>query len=915
MTLEEKVGQLLLYKTTASKSCNEDFLYHLVETGKVGTLILDQYTIDDYIRIATNCNAISNQPLWYATTENISLNNQFSDAVSFPTAATIGAINDQKIHQEIQNLYVDQCRALGIHLSLGNSISSSTNSINQTDWMSATQDYNLVNQRIRSLFKHRILSGGQLTVDLSKEKPSSYLFNEEFLIPFRSFSKSGLAAVSVGSQSAIQASFPFFQSALTKNYLHYGVGFDGFLFSSVSNIEEIESLLVQGTDILVVENDDIELMYEKVLRLLESGIWTVEQLNNKVEKILKAKSWTQRHQSKNKSLNRQKIEHLLRYPHFDTYVNSCYQKSVALIKNMNLPFENVHQQKYQILHFDDVAYPNFIDRVQKYSTIQVSTISTQKQSSILKNTTARLYDTSNSKSLSKVLKKGYSKIFILDRDLNQSNKDILQSVNKLATKEDITIINFGHPDHLRLIESANIIQIIEQNKVTETFAAELLFGGQTATGQLTIDISDDLKKGASIQTPITRLNFSEPEIMGIDTEKLEGISTIVERAIRKKAIPGCQILVAKKGSVIYNQSFGYHTYDKKIPVQNDDLYDLASLTKTTATTLATMKLFEQDRLSLERNMEQCFGEKCGKRLKHTKIKNLLLHTSRLQANMPIYGFIHRNGVYKNQCNSYFCGQKRNNYRTKIADHFYINDNLKSSLLDKVLGLKLQRTRKYRYSDVNFNLLQQIIEDETKLPLDQYVYQHFYTPLHLKKCLYKPTTRYYKTKIVPTAQDRNWRNQLLHGFVHDESAALLGGVGGNAGLFSNAEDLAVLYQMLLNGGSYGGTQFLQSETIDVFTKKQAGSRRGLGFDKPRKTKYPSYSSKASKNTYGHTGFTGTAVWVDPDEELVYIFLSNRIHPKPNNTKLFKLKTRRKIHDVVYKALNTFEVKLPTYADQL
>ena len=389
----------------------------------------------------------------------------------------------------------------------------------------------------------------------------------------------------------------------------------------------------------------------------------------------------------------------------------------------------------------------------------------------------------------------------------------------------------------------------------------------------------------------------------MDTGTLYKIDEIVERAIQSRAMPGCQVLVAKKGSIVYSKGFGYHTYDKRQKVERSDIYDIASVTKVAATSIAMMRLVENKIVLLDKPLSTQMSLYSNSSLSPITVNNLLIHKSGLQKNMPIAKFLNnRKGTAG--CASYFCNEKSLTHSSKIANNFYFNPSYQNDIWRAVNKLERPSKYKYRkflYGDVNFYVLQKLIEDKTRMTLDQYMDEIFYKPLGLRYCLFNPLQRLPETMITPTQNDQKWRNTQLRGYVHDETAALNSGVAGNAGLFANSEDLAVLFQMLLNGGTYGGKQYLQAETINFFTNSGHGNHRGLGFDK-RELAY-TIARSASMASYGHNGFTGTCVWVDPEEELIYIFLSNRVYPDPSNGTMMKLKVRRKIHQVIYDAIQT------------
>lgn len=405
-----------------------------------------------------------------------------------------------------------------------------------------------------------------------------------------------------------------------------------------------------------------------------------------------------------------------------------------------------------------------------------------------------------------------------------------------------------------------------------------------------------------------KLLSGTPEQLGINGAALEaGISSIIQQALDSGAFPGCQILLAKDGVIFYEKSFGYHTYDKERPVQNTDLYDLASVTKTTAATLALMKLHDQGKFSLDRTFGDFFPKIAKGAKTNLPIKDVLAHQAGLKAWIPYWSESQRkNGKYKwGTVKS--DSSKRFPYRISDTGLFMHRNFKEKKIYRMIKRSKVSEKKEYLYSGLPFYLFPLLIEKESGKSFEQFLDDEFYTPLGAQTLGFNAGEKFPLDRIVPTEVDTFFRMQTLHGVVHDEGAAMMLGVSGNAGLFSNARDLAKVYQMLLNGGTYDGITYLSPETIQAFTRCQfcdVGNRRGLGFDKPLINYSFSASSVAqwaSPESFGHTGYTGTLVWVDPANGLLFVFLSNRVHPTRNNSKIYQLNVRPNIHNLVYSLL--------------
>ncbi len=396
--------------------------------------------------------------------------------------------------------------------------------------------------------------------------------------------------------------------------------------------------------------------------------------------------------------------------------------------------------------------------------------------------------------------------------------------------------------------------------------------------------------------------------MGLDIGKLNTIDSIAANAISKGATPGCVVMVVKDGKIAYHKAFGHLNYDNAEAATTETVYDMASVTKICATTLAVMKLYEQGKIDLNKKLGNYLPLVKGSDKENLLIKNILLHQAGLSAFIPFYKeVIDTAGV---PSPSIFSTVKNDSFNVRVAANLFLRKDWNDTMYQRILQSPLGAAGKYVYSDNDFIFLGKVVEAVSGKTLNEYVSKEFYQPLNLPATGFKPGEFMNINRIAPTEQEPIFRKQLIRGDVHDPGAAMFGGVAGHAGLFSDAYGMAVIMQMLLNGGSFNGRRYLQKETIDFFTAYHSDiSRRGLGFDKPEKDNYkrpePYPCLYASPATFGHTGFTGTCVWADPTYNLIYIFLSNRVTPDGNNTKLSKMNVRSTIQETIYKALTGIE----------
>jgi CubicO group peptidase (beta-lactamase class C family) len=475
-----------------------------------------------------------------------------------------------------------------------------------------------------------------------------------------------------------------------------------------------------------------------------------------------------------------------------------------------------------------------------------------------------------------------------------------------------------------------VVCAYENTKYAQKAVGEIIMGGLPAKGKLPVGIADLFDYGTGIATSKVRLSYQYPEEIGLSIANLNKIDRIVQDGIKENAFPGCQVLVAKNGVVVYNKSFGYFDYANTHPVQTTDIYDLASVTKALATVPAVMKLYDLNKIGLQDQLSNYIPELKNTDKSEISIKNALFHETGLVSFLPFYSLLidpnsYEGSLYSKKRDLTYRIQydKKTYVRTdfkfypdkvsrtpkpgiskQVADSFYVSDNINRLAIRAIANSNLRKNTDYLYSDLNFILLKEMTENISQQPFDIFLDKEFFSGLGANYTTFLPLKKINRKNIAPTEYDQFLRNQIVIGFPHDESAAVMGGVSGNAGLFSNANDMAKILQMLLNQGTYGGESYLSEATAKLFTQtKSPNSRRGLGFDKPDKSKENAGNTGnlVPESVYGHTGFTGTCFWVDPDNQLIYVFLSNRIYPSRLQTKLMELNIRSRIQDLIYESI--------------
>ncbi len=457
-------------------------------------------------------------------------------------------------------------------------------------------------------------------------------------------------------------------------------------------------------------------------------------------------------------------------------------------------------------------------------------------------------------------------------------------------------------DSLLLSKLDGIILGYENHFIAQEGIAQSLFGTDAFSIQKNVQ-TDSIQQEIGEYVPSNgRLGFTYPEAFGIPKDSLNIIDQLAVNGIVQGAYPGCQVLIAVKGKVIYNKSFGNHTYEKNSKrVNNHDLYDLASITKIAASTLLTMDLHSKNQINLNNTLGYYLDEVKGTSYENISLKSMMAHQAGFVAWIPFY----RKTLLNNRLNEdIYSTKKSNQFSMHVADNIYMNKDYIDSMYQWIYTTKL-KSKTYRYSDLCFYFMKKILEKKTGSSLDQYLENGIYKELGLQTMCYNPLRFTDPSRIAPTEDDKIYRNQLVHGYVHDQGAAMLGGVGGHAGLFSNAYDLAVLMQLFLNKGTYAGKEYLKPSTIEQFTKQQySNNRRGAGFDRPKTEGGGTCDKSCSQKSYGHSGFTGTLAWADPANEVIVVFLSNRVYPDAQNWKIVKMNTRTDIQHEINRLLHKF-----------
>ncbi|RLD64445.1 MAG: hypothetical protein DRI95_10645 [Bacteroidetes bacterium] len=648
---------------------------------------------------------------------------------------------------------------------------------------------------------------------------------------------------------------------------------------------------------------DVSASINAIKEAVETGQIPLSEIDRRCLKVLKAKRWVGL--DKNKPVSTKNLVEDLNSKQAELINRKIVESALTLVKNQNdiIPFKNLNTLKIASVSIGHGRYTPFQNTLDLYTNIQHFTIN--------KNADEQAFNLLLNK-LS-----GYDVVVV---GLHRSNRkppyfglssSSINFVHKLATHTKVVLDIFASPYVLSRFKSSTFEAIVlsyEDTKIAQDLSAQLLFGGISAKGKLPVSAGSEYPARTGIIDEKIRLKYAPPIELDINELKLEKVDSVILSAINKKAMPGCQVLAIKDGVVFYKKSFGYHTYRKKTKVKNTDIYDIASLTKISATTPSLMKLADAGKIDVNKKLSYYLKDLDSTNKKDITIKQILAHQAQLQSWIPFYlKTYNKKTKTKYDLNPEIYNiKKTKDFNLKVADNLYIKESYTDTIYKRILDSPLRKRTGYRYSDLGFYLFFKLINDVSKTNFPDYLEKNFYSSLGMTETGFNPLEKFSKEIIAPTEIDKKFRKQVVQGYVHDYGAAMMGGVGGHAGIFSNTNDLAKLFQMYLQKGEYGGQRYISTKTFEEFVQCaycKKNNRRALGFDRPAKNVKRSQVSKlASSYSYGHTGFTGAIAWVDPKEQFIYIFLSNRVFPDIENSKLVDLQVRTNVQRLFYESFN-------------
>jgi len=947
LSKDERIAQLMIIRAHSNLGAEHVAeVTELIKKYNVGGLCFFQGGPVRQALLTNMYQSIAKTPLLISIDGEWGLGMRLDSVINYPRQLMMGATPDAKLIYEFGKAVGEQCKRMGIQVNYAPDVDVNNNPMNPVindrsfgedkykvalygvQYMKGMQDAGIM-----ATAKH-FPGHGDVSVDSHKDLPvitkTRAQLDDLELYPFRELIKAGVGSIMTAHLSipAIDTTTNLPSSLSYRNVtgiLRNDLGFQGISFTDALEMQGVAKYfpkgdasvmsLIAGNDMLCLPGD-IPGSIAKVKEAIKEGRLSWDDINAKVKKVLLAKY----------HLGLDKIEPI----QTEGLVNDLNAKTTRIKTILSANALTLVRKQ------NEMVFP--LTRGKKVAYVCIGAPSENTIAAKLRNEyNADIYLFGSKTEIGKQLMDDKTSVVTVEKSdsagalqlintIQQKNYDVvivglhnfspkpannfglsnasLYLLNGLQQPQTISLI-FGNPYAIKNIANApNLIACYEDDDITQEAAVALLQGTQQPKGTLPVTVSENLKFGDGIVYN-SYFPSAKPASVGLNGEALQKIDAIANDAIAKGATPGCVILVAKEGKIVYHKAFGYTNFDKKEPVTADMVYDLASVTKTSATTVSIMKLYEEGKIDLTKTLGDYLPWVKGSDKAALKLMDILLHQAGLNPFIPFYREVIDTATGK-PLPKYFSTAKDPQHEYRVAEDLYLRNDWEDTLYKRILQSKLTAPDKYVYSDNDFIFLGKVVEAVSGKPLNDYARETFYIPLHMTTTTFRPRELMPVDRIVPTEEEKHFRQQLIRGDVHDEGSAMFGGVAGHAGLFSNAYDLAQLYQLLLNGGELNGIRLLQKTTIDKFTAYNSSiSRRGLGFDKPekdnatRKDPYPSIS--VSPETYGHTGFTGIGVWVDPKYHLVYIFLSNRVTPTRDNNKISQLNVRPNIQEAIYKAI--------------
>ncbi|WP_426063168.1 glycoside hydrolase family 3 N-terminal domain-containing protein [Flavobacterium sp. DSP2-3-1] len=924
MTLEEKLGQLFMVAAYSNKdSAHIKAIEKLILDHKIGGLIFFQGGPQRQAKLTNRYQSKSKIPLFIGNDAEWGLGMRLDSTYSYPWNMTLGAIQNMELLEKVGVQMGQQSKRMGLQFNFAPVLDINSNPNNPIiGFRSFGEDKFNVTERAIAIMKGVQSQGvfstgkhfpghGDTETDSHKSLPTinssiEKLSDVEFY-PYKKMFHEGLSSVMVAHLNVPSLeSRPNFPSSISYNVvtdiLQKKLGFKGLIITDALNMKSVSDFklpseinfeaFMAGNDVLLFP-ENVPGAIDKFKLAYSLNLFTDERLAFSIKKILKFKY--KAGLNNYKPIVTENLYKDLNSVDNDALQYELYENAITVLKNTGtvLPIKNLDKQKIAYVKIGDDNNDAFVSTLKKYA--EVTVISDPNLDSLQVKLQA----------FTTVII-GYHKSDVAFKNDDLKSDEIFK-INFLAKNNTVILDIFAKPyallPFINFDGIEGLVVSYQNSTIGQVVSAELIFGSIAAKGKLPVSINNSFKVNDGLSTEkLNRLGFTTPENVGMNSAILSKIDAIANKAISAKMTPGIQVLVARKGKVIYQKSFGHHTYDESIKVQDSDIYDVASLTKILATLPNVMLQYDQQKINLETTLGTMSPIFKDSNKANINFKDLLSHYAGLAAGIPFYKAAMDKG--KLPSDVYFRKVAEQEFSKKLGDSLFIRNNFSDTIMKMIVKSKIATKKEYKYSDLTFMILKDYLEKTTGKTLDVLIQENFYRSLGMNNSSFNPLTKFDKNRIPPTETDTYFRRQLLQGYVNDLSAALEGGVSGHAGVFSNAMDVAKIMELYLQKGNYGNQQYFSEKTFEDFNTCYfcaVGNRRGVGFDKPQLGSEGPTCGCASMTSFGHTGYTGTMAWADPETQIVYVFLSNRTFPIAAENRLSKANIREDIQKIIYEAI--------------
>ncbi len=932
MSEDERLGQLFMIR--AHSDLGPD---HFASVEKqiadyhVGGLCFFQGTPEKQLELTNRYQALSKLPLMVSMDAEWGLGMRLPDqTISYPKQLALGAIRNNQLIYDMGAEIARQMHRIGINVAFSpvldvnnnpNNPVIATRSFGEDRYNVTAKGYmymkGLQDNGILASAKH-FPGHGDTDVDSHLDLPV-ISHNRERLDSVELYPFQALIRYGIGSIMAAHLQIPALDprpnrpSSLSKpivtDLLRRDLGFTGLIFTDGLEMKgvtkhyghgEVEAeAIAAGSDILLLP-EDIAASFTAIKRYVSEGKIRPADIEVKVRRVLLSKYRLGLTDPTFPPLAGLRED--LNSPAATSLKQELYQAAMTLVRDDKdlVPVETPMTGKIVSLRIGATKATSFTSRLDDYGQVthlaaNVDPTATEQQQILGRITAddiviASLYSDGSR--------------FIEKVPVSAETVRLLRAIDGRA-KLIVTV--FGNPYSLKALDGfGSLLEAYSRDDVAQDAAAQALFGANPITGRLPVTASAKAPFNTGLETTANyRMGYAPPESVGIDGEFLTAsVDKLAAEAISAHATPGLVVLVARHGKVVFEKAYGSYTYANRTPVTTNSVYDLASVTKVAATTLSIMKLVEEGKVNLDKSLGFYLPELKGSNKAPLKIRDVLAHRAGLIAWIPFYRYTLTPGSHPKPSSQFYRSNQTGDFIVPVTDKLYMNKVCVDDVWDQIYESELSNPGRYRYSDLGFYLMAKLVDRVSGLTVDEFAARNFYRPMGLESMTFNPLRTISRDRIPPTEVDNYFRMCTVQGYVHDMGAGMMGGVSGHAGLFGSAHDLAALFQMLLQEGTYGGRRYLRPETIDEFTTRYPGEqRRALGFDMKQldENQYQNLAEDASSRTFGHTGFTGTCVWADPVEDMVYVFLSNRTFPSAATNKLSKLKTRVRVQAAAYESM--------------